>query len=479
MFKRLWQHALQRFLRHRITLISQVFLGHLATGSDVFRQWMSSLDIIWSHHCAVDVVTLEIRSSHCSLLLFILTSAIYNAPDAMSIDMNASTADFGSDLPDLLYPTDSELASRAAKTRVATFEHSGVAEAPQNSPVPIFRVFQTSGKGGFARAVLAQSSMEPSRVFYLKVFQKDRLRDIEEILMDELAVNKRIAAVLPCPARNFLMGLEFSLQTKNEIIFAMDLMADDLSMYMIDRPAYCLKHSHRWTSQIALGIYTLHAMGIIHRDIKPENILIDVQENIRLADYSLCYVDEHENPLYREQVYSTSAVGTTYCMAPEVVRNVLRADSMEYGTPLDWWSLGCVMVQLFSRNHEAAFGTKDDILWYVYWCSSRDRLDRRRVLHDQDFHPDIADLLSGLLDPIASTRYGMPQIVCNEAFTCVSGNGNTLFTKAYTQAEEREELPDSLPKLQDDDPSEEWLGLLPSDAGHIPNVDWVKPNYDE
>ncbi|KAG1759455.1 kinase-like domain-containing protein [Suillus occidentalis] len=347
----------------------------------------------------------------------------------MTIDINASTMDVGSDLPDLLYPTDSELAL-----------------------LPTFRVFQTLGKGGFARAVLAQSSMEPSRVFCLKVFQKDRLKDIEETMMDELAVNKRIAA---------------------------DLMAGDLSMYMIDRPAYCLKHSHRWTSQIALGIYTLHAMGIIHRDIKPENILIDVRENVRLADYGLCYVDEHENPLYREQVYSTSAVGTTYCMAPEVVRNVLRADSMEYGTPVDWWSLGCVMVQLFSRNHEAAFGTKDDILWYVYWCSSRDRLDRRRALHNQDFHPDIADLLSGLLDPNASTRYGMPQIVCNEVFTCVSGHGNTLFTNAYTQAEERQELPDSLPKFQDDDPSEEWCGILPSDAGHIPNVDWVKPNYDE
>ncbi|KIK43151.1 hypothetical protein CY34DRAFT_67462, partial [Suillus luteus UH-Slu-Lm8-n1] len=95
-----------------------------------------------------------------------------------------------------------------------------------------------------------------------------------------------------------------------------------------------------------LGIDTLHAMGVIHRDIKPENILIDVRENVRVADYGLCYVDEQENPLYQERVYSTSAVGTTYCMAPEVLRNKLYSDSIEYGTPVDWWSFGCVMVQL-------------------------------------------------------------------------------------------------------------------------------------
>ncbi|KAG1744708.1 kinase-like domain-containing protein [Suillus occidentalis] len=367
----------------------------------------------------------------------------------MTININASTVDVGSDLPDLSYATDS---------------------------VPKFRVFQTLGMGGFAKAMLAQSLMEPSRVFCLKVFRKDRLKDIEEIMMD-LAVNKRIATLLPCPARNFLMGLEFSFQTEHEVIFALDLMAGDLSMYMIDRPSYCLKHSHRWAAQIALGINTLHAMGIIHRDIKPENILIDVRENVRVADYGLCYVDEHENPLYQERVYSRSAVGTTYCMAPEVLQNRLCSDPIEYGTPVDWWSFGCVMVQLFSRNHMAAFHTMDDILWYEYWGSSRDRLDRQRALQDQGFNQDIADLLSGLLDPEPSTRYGMPQIVCNEAFSCVSGN--TLFTDAYTQAEEREELPDSLPKFRDDDPSEEWCGILPSDAGHIPNVDWVKPNYDE
>ena len=156
-------------------------------------------------------------------------------------------------------------------------------------------------------------------------------------------------------------------------------------------------------------------MGIIHRDIKPENILIDVRENVRITDYGLCYMDQYEHPLYRERVYTTSAVGTTYCMSPEVLHNVLDPGSMEYGIPIDWWSFGCVVAQLFSREHKARFAsffaaillipssqmlfhTQDDILGYVYRCSTGplDRLSRRRIFKKRKFHPCIADLLSGV-----------------------------------------------------------------------------------
>ncbi|KAG1797535.1 kinase-like domain-containing protein, partial [Suillus variegatus] len=154
------------------------------------------------------------------------------------------------------------------------------------------------------------------------------------------------------------MGLELSFQTKNDICFAMDLMAGDLSKYMKDRSSDCSKHALRWAAQIVRGCPRdshLHEIGIMHRDIKAENILIDIRENVRVADYGLCYVHEDKSPLDRGRVYTTSAVGTTYCMAPEVLRNVLDPNSVEYGIPVDWWSFGCVVYQLFSENHKARF----------------------------------------------------------------------------------------------------------------------------
>jgi serine/threonine protein kinase len=160
----------------------------------------------------------------------------------------------------------------------------------------------------------------------------------------------------------------------------------------------------------ALGINALHDIGIIHRDIKPENILIDVRENVRIADYGLCYIDEYRRPLDRERAYTTSAAGTTSYMAPEVLGNIINPRSEEYyGTPVDWWSLGCVVYQLFSEEHRARFAssipaillilsfqalfyTKDDILNYVSWC---DRKSRQHHFF-KDFRPVIAELLSGV-----------------------------------------------------------------------------------
>jgi hypothetical protein len=62
-----------------------------------------------------------------------------------------------------------------------------------------------------------------NRVLCLKVFKKDRLKNnfSEEILLNELAVYKRIASSTACPAASFIMGLELSFQTKDNICFAM------------------------------------------------------------------------------------------------------------------------------------------------------------------------------------------------------------------------------------------------------------------
>ncbi|KIK35991.1 hypothetical protein CY34DRAFT_811696 [Suillus luteus UH-Slu-Lm8-n1] len=210
---------------------------------------------------------------------------------------------------------------------------------------------------------------------------------------------------------------------------------------MVYRSSDCSKHALRWAAQIALGIHTLHEIGIMHR-----------------------------------RVYTTSAVGTTYCMAPEVLRNVLDPDSVEYGIPVDWWSFGCVVYQLFSENHKALFCTMDDILNYVAWCSEGDRSSRQRLIF-KDFEPLIAELLSGLLDPDFSTRYGFTQVVYNDAL--VIDSEQTHFSNAYSHAQVREDLPDSLPTIQYNEPSEVWACLLPWDIQRVPNVDWVKPNYEQ
>lgn len=77
----------------------------------------------------------------------------------------------------------------------------------------------------------------------------------------------------------------------------------------------------------------IHTPPILHCDLKPENILLKNQNRsgIRVIDFgSACY----ENRRLFKYIQSR------YYRCPEVILN------LEYGTAIDRWSLGCVLVEL-------------------------------------------------------------------------------------------------------------------------------------
>ncbi|KAG1756947.1 kinase-like domain-containing protein [Suillus occidentalis] len=278
---------------------------------------------------------------------------------------------------------------------------------------------------------------------------------------------------MPCPATKFLMGLELSFQTRHEICFAMDLMASDLCKLMISRSLYCRQHSRRWTVQIALGINALHEIGIIHRDIKAENILIDVQENVRIGDFGLSHLAAEARPLDQQGAYSAWVAGTPNCMAPEILSNISKPESKKYGPPIDWWGLGCIVYQFFSHNHKTLFQTQDHILHYVAWCTGPDGRDKQLSLFKR-FPAMLRDLISGLLDPRPSSRYGFREVSGHKIF--LSSCGKSEFLDAYSRALERSEVPESLPDLPcDQETARVWHRLAAWEHPRVPGIDWTKP----
>ncbi|KIK48621.1 hypothetical protein CY34DRAFT_8187 [Suillus luteus UH-Slu-Lm8-n1] len=365
-------------------------------------------------------------------------------------------------------------------------------EAPQASFAHgPFRVLRTLGEGGYAKALAAQD-IPSNSLMCIKVFQKDNLKHKSTALsiLKELGVYRRLASAMPCPATKFLMGLELSFQTKNEICLAMDLMANDLCHLMMSRSSYCFEHACRWTVQIAIGINALHELGIIHRDIKAENILIDIRENVRIADFGLSHLAAGARPLDRQGAYSTSVVGTPYCMAPEILSNISNPGSMTYGPPVDWWALGCVVYQLVSPNHKARFAssfaailliqsfqplfiTQHDTLTYVAWCTNRGRT-HRQFSSFQIFKGIFGDLVCGLLDPSPSSRYGFREVSGHESFLFACGTSE--FSNAHSNAVKRSEVPESLPDLRCDlEKARVLQRLAPWERPRVPNIDWFKP----
>ncbi|KAG1461547.1 hypothetical protein G6F55_003504 [Rhizopus delemar] len=91
----------------------------------------------------------------------------------------------------------------------------------------------------------------------------------------------------------------------------------------------------RFAHQILTALNLLSEHNIIHCDLKPENILLKQPDKsgIRVIDLgSSCFVNE--------KVYSY--IQSRFYRAPEVILG------LEYGLPIDMWSTGCILAELYT-----------------------------------------------------------------------------------------------------------------------------------
>ncbi|MBC8874309.1 MAG: serine/threonine protein kinase [Planctomycetes bacterium] len=94
--------------------------------------------------------------------------------------------------------------------------------------------------------------------------------------------------------------------------------------------------------QICDALQFAHDQGIVHRDIKPENILIDLQGNVKIADFGLAKLLERTSD-YRTLTGTGQVVGTPHYMAPEQLERPLEVDHRA-----DVYSLGVVFYEMLT-----------------------------------------------------------------------------------------------------------------------------------
>ncbi|KAK7497186.1 hypothetical protein BaRGS_00011480 [Batillaria attramentaria] len=102
-------------------------------------------------------------------------------------------------------------------------------------------------------------------------------------------------------------------------------------------PEYLIR---RYTREIVQAVNHLHENSIVHRDIKGANIFLTSKGHVKLGDFGCSVKLKSHTTMPGEFKYM---VGTMAYMAPEVI-----TEQIGYGRSADIWSLGCVVLEMFT-----------------------------------------------------------------------------------------------------------------------------------
>ena len=102
-----------------------------------------------------------------------------------------------------------------------------------------------------------------------------------------------------------------------------------------DFVGFSLKLIRRFTKQMLASLCLLETRNVIHCDLKPENILLahPLHSEIKIIDFGSSCFDN-------EKVYTY--IQSRFYRSPEVILG------MNYGMPIDMWSLGCILAELLT-----------------------------------------------------------------------------------------------------------------------------------
>ncbi|CAH1645180.1 unnamed protein product [Spodoptera littoralis] len=194
-----------------------------------------------------------------------------------------------------------------------------------------YEILEVIGKGSFGQVIRAQDHRTGTQVAIKIIRNKKRFHHqalVEVRVLDHLRLKDKDQA------HNVIHMLDY-FYFRNHLCISFELMS--INLYELIKKnnyqGFSLSLIRRFASSLLRCLRLLEGENIIHCDLKPENILLKARgsSSIKVIDFgSSCYT--------HARVYTY--IQSRFYRSPEVILG------LQYGTPIDMWSMGCILAEL-------------------------------------------------------------------------------------------------------------------------------------
>jgi len=195
-----------------------------------------------------------------------------------------------------------------------------------------FILGETLGEGSTGKVKLAVHK-DTNQTVAIKIINKS-------ILTNKPSLRRKVEreiAVMKLISHKHVIRLFDVLQTKKYLFLIIEhVEGGELFDYIVNKGRLSTEEAFQIFRQIIIGVEYCHNNLICHRDLKPENLLLDKNNNIKIADFGMASLMEEDKLL-------ETSCGSPHYASPEVVKG-LRYNGME----ADVWSCGVVLFALLT-----------------------------------------------------------------------------------------------------------------------------------
>ncbi|CAL0320819.1 unnamed protein product [Lupinus luteus] len=215
-----------------------------------------------------------------------------------------------------------------------------------------YEVTAAHGKGVFSTVVRAKNlktgNGEPEEVAIKIIRNNDTMYKAG---MDELIVLKKLVGADPDDKRHCVRFLS-SFKYRNHLCLVFESLNMNLREVLKKfgrNIGLRLSAVRAYAKQLFIALKHLRNCGVLHCDIKPDNMLVNEAKNVlKLCDFG--------NAMFAGRNEVTPYLVSRFYRAPEIILGLL------YDHPLDIWSVGCCLYELYTGKVLFPGLTNNDML---------------------------------------------------------------------------------------------------------------------